>query len=420
MLLIYDSKCQLCKNLAYKIHFSTDTAVEIQPLNSPAAHQSLKQFYPDGWTHDFYVVQNGRCKKGVWAVPTLARAVGARHMASLLAEYGYYRLSPKSCARVHQNGAGRTDGTQLSKRRFIKLAAMTPLLAGFSKVARAYPLSEAPAEGGFLVHVAEINTDQGDNFQVKTYRCTTCGRTPVKENGLSNGSTARLIEKSDLLNTRVKALATNGDEPLLKIQRVQYEKSSVNAGERLDTQMTVVASMLDHPNYNLSVSVGEGRATTLVGMAQHDLPLPALDFVVVHGETADAASYFAAYAQGVRGLAKLHASEGRPGLATIYREVESGLSELGGRYAEAVDVSVQPIRNEFVLTSMPEALRFFGLPSQIREQQQKAAAEASGCDCTCSCGVCCGCGCTLGLCVSPDPCFCDCCVGCGCGCGCCA
>src|SRR4051812_30530729 len=163
MILFYDSKCQICRKLAQKIYFSSQQAVEIKPLASEEARQTLDRFYPDGWAHDFYVVHDGTCTKGLPALPKLARAVGLRRMTSLLGEYASYQLSPRTCGPAE---------VQTSKRNFIKYAAMTPLLAGFSKLAAAAPLMDAHSEGnGFLVHVAEVHGDDTGAFQPKVYRC---------------------------------------------------------------------------------------------------------------------------------------------------------------------------------------------------------------------------------------------------------
>ena len=35
MLLIYDHKCSLCRNLAYKIHSNSEKRIDIQALSNP-------------------------------------------------------------------------------------------------------------------------------------------------------------------------------------------------------------------------------------------------------------------------------------------------------------------------------------------------------------------------------------------------
>jgi predicted DCC family thiol-disulfide oxidoreductase YuxK len=53
MLLLYDHKCNLCQNLAYKIHINTRKKVTIQSLSDPETSEILRAFYPNGWSHDF-------------------------------------------------------------------------------------------------------------------------------------------------------------------------------------------------------------------------------------------------------------------------------------------------------------------------------------------------------------------------------
>lgn len=402
MLLLYDSKCSLCKKLAYDIHFSSGQSIDIESLYSPGAQEVLAKVYPQGWAHDFYLIQNGSCKRGARALPSLMRAVGVKRMTSLCAEYGYIKLRPRTCDR------GGADRMHPSKRHFLRYAAMAPLAYVFSKLAYAEPVAPNVESGTFLVHIAEVISEGAGRYTARAYECTDCARTAVKEKGVSAGSTVALLEKKELL-----ALTS----PQLKIQRVTYLKTAAASdGAHLSTNMTVCATMLDTALYNLSVSVGQGQTTSLVALGQHDLPLPAIDFVVYRGEGDDASSYFSAYAAGVAELARLHSRAGRSNLGRTYLEMNRGLTEMGTRYAESVTDVATPIRNELVLTSMPEALKFFGLPGRL---VPKTGASDSSCDCSCSCGACCGCGCTLGICVTPDPCFCDCCIGCGCGCGCC-
>lgn len=141
-------------------------------------------------------------------------------------------------------------------------------------------------------------------------------------------------------------------------------------------------------------------------MIQHDLPLPALDGVVFKTLAADAASHFAAYAEGVRALAELYTDKGRTPLAQLYRQIGEGLAAIGAPFTDAVGEPLVTNTNELLITSMPEALRFARLPKELNVSQEAAA----GCDCSCDCNLCCGCGCSLGICLTEIPCFCDCCV----------
>jgi hypothetical protein len=408
-LLLYDSKCSLCRSLAYKIHFFAENGVQIVPLSSPEAHEVLNRFYPDGWPHDFYVVQNDTCRRGVRALPALFGLLGPRRTAAIMAEYGYLQLSkakPQTCGNAALEGIP-------SKRNFLKLAALSPLLYGFSRFRGEDPI-ESPRGGlikGFQVNVAEVERN-GDKFSVRAYECDNCKRREAfKGRKVMTGMSAHLIENATLREQAVPHLAVNGSAvPHLKVKRVETETQSSSGASK---RQTVYAGLLDHPSYGLSVSAGDTQKSSVAAMARHDVPLPVLDFVIFRTEGDDSDGYFAAYARGVEELERLHAGQGRREMVQAYREIRKGLLSLQGPFRDAVGGSLLPTRNELLLTSMPEALKFYRSPV-------RANAEAGPCDCSCSCATCCGCGCTLGVCISPLPCDCDCCIGCGCGCGCCA
>lgn len=415
MLLVYDSKCGICRNLAQKVHAMSDQRIEIQPLSSPEAHRVLSKFYPDGWAHDFYVVRNDKCRKGIMALPRLMKDVGVRNMASLMAEYGSLRFKANAAANGNGNGAQR------SKRDLLKFAALSPLMLAFSKPERSGAGSEDSQPGRLKIHVAEVERLGAGQFKVRAYRCDDCLKQPEKMTGVPQGSAAHPIENKMLTEGPVSGLELlKGQSASYKIKRVRYERESVRNGSVSRDMKTIHSSMLEHSRYNLVLSFGEGFRTTAAGMAQHDLPIPALDYVIMKGDpAADAVEHFAAYAAGVRELARLHEREGRGELARVYRDMARGLGISGERFEKQVGRSILPGRNEFVITSMPEVMKFVQKPAHLKVTQEDDVTEAA-CTCECSCGVCCGCGCSLGFCLEPvSPCGCDCCIACGCGCGCC-
>lgn len=146
MLLVYDHKCGLCRNLAYKIHFNAGSKIEIKALSDPDVVPMLQKFYPNGWTHDFYVVHDGVCRKGLWGLPKLLTALGVKNSAALLSEYATYRL-----ARAVSAG----NGFQQSRRNLLKSMAATPLLYGFSKVTLPNAFN-SPPQHGLSVHIAQV------------------------------------------------------------------------------------------------------------------------------------------------------------------------------------------------------------------------------------------------------------------------
>ena len=411
MLLFYDSKCSICRTLAYKLHFLTGKNLEIQSLYSPEAEETLSRYYPNGWEHDFYIVHNDSCRKGLRALPSLMRSVGFKRMASLASEYGSYKLAPTTCS--HANGEGLVH----PKRNFLKLAAMTPLLYGFSRVRLENPLdSEKPVEG-FGIHVAEVEKVGPDEFQVRAYRCAKCHRPPVPEKGLPPGAAKRLLDRTTLAEDSIDGFSTKAQGLAnFRIQRIEYERDLPKNGTLVTERRLIRSAMLDHPLYNLSVNISESGERMLAGMARHDLPIPMLDYVIFRPAVEeDAATHLAAYEAGLLELAKLHRREERKALAHTYAEMAKGFSELAQRFDNGKAELLWPAENEIIVTSMPELLRFVQRPDHLQKQEAVA-----GCDCSCSCAACCGCGCSLGICVEPfSPCGCDCCLACGCGCGCC-
>lgn len=409
MLLLYDAKCPVCRTLAQRIHFVTEKKVEIRSLSTPEAHTVLEKFYPEGWPHDFYVVENGSCKRGVRALPRLLKSVGVKHMAGLLAEFGQYKLAPRTCAQ------GNGEAAQVSKRNMLKLAALSPLLYGFSKVKGEDPF-EKPIDG-FLVNVAEVEKLGLNEFQAHAYRCKNCQRLPKKLTGAPPHSEIHMIEDTVLAEGAVPKLAAKAGGAAFKVKRIQFQRESEDHGKVSTVARSLYTALLDHPRFGIAMNFGQSEVTSLAAMANHDLPAAVLDWVVFRTEADDAAAHFAAYAEGVRALARLHDREGRPELSDVYLQMADGFAEMPARFERAVGTSVVPLRNELVITSMPEALRFVQFPPNLKRADLNAAA--AGCDCSCSCNVCCGCGCGLGICFTPFPCFCDCCISCGCGCGCC-
>lgn len=417
MLLLYDGHCSVCRTLAQKIHFESDKDVDIRSLSSADAHEALEPHYPDGWDHDFYVIDNGSCRKGVRALPKLTKKVGLGTMTSLMAEYGRARLAPKASTCAQENGHA-----DASKRNFLKAAALAPVMLGLSKMSR-HDLTDTPTDG-FQVHVAEVEDLGNGELRVDTYACSQCRKTPSNLKDVPEGASASLIERETLADDTLGELATvGGAAPRYAIQKVRYEKRTPVNGSLQTRVIQVHGGMVEHPEFQLSVSLGQGGTVGLAGMARHHLPVPVLDQVVLKSTGTDAATHLKALQEGVRGLVQLHERKGSKALVQVYRQVLATLEALPNRYDDTVLQEILPTQNQFVLTSMPEMLRFVGLPGNVKDFQiassNQEVAVDSACDCSCSCSACCGCGCTAGICVGPLPCDCDCCLGCGCGCGCC-
>lgn len=418
MLLFYDGQCSLCRTLAQRIHFESDKEVGIHPLSSSKAQKVLDTHYPEGWEHDFYVVDDNWCRKGARALPRLTKAVGFGTMMSMLAEYGRTKLAPKAQTCV-SNGNGQADA---SKRNFLKAAALAPVMLGLSKMSR-HDLTDHPMEG-FQIHVAEVEDLGAGEFRVDTYACPQCQRSAEPMRDVPQGASAHLIERETLADGVLREMVTTGQSaPRFVSQKIRYEKQIPSNGSVRKQVVQVHGGMVDHPEFQLAVNLGQGGAIGLAGMARHHLPLPVLDQVVLKTTGTDARTHLRALQEGVRGLLGLHEENGLTSLAAVYRQVLAALEVLPARFDDGVLQEILPSRNQLVLTSMPEMLRFAGMPATVRDFQMATASQVvvdeEPCDCSCSCSACCGCGCTLGICVGPLPCDCDCCLGCGCGCGCC-
>src|SRR6266571_4230550 len=418
MLLLYDHKCTFCRNLAYKIHLSTAKTVDIRALSDPEAARILEKFYPEGWSHDFYIVENGACRKGLRALPKLLKTLGPARFGSALAEYLTFKLSQTSCELRHDG-----HGVQVSKRNLLKYAAMTPVLYGAAKLPKLEePFRESP--GGILVHIAEVDPRGSRDYAARAYRCDQCLR-PTSHYGVAPaGSKTRTLEESVLREATVRSSSLNGSgtaSPRVRQSVIESERSV--DGQVLRRTMTMHNGLLDDPRYNVSINVGYGPVTTaartaqaasLAGMIGYDLPVPVADFVVYHGaEGEDVARHLNAYVAGIRELSRLHAEEGRTELARLYGQIESGVGLVASAFDEAVPERRVPIKNKLTISPMPEVLRYVELPSNLDVRVQGCT-----CSCSCCCGCCCGCGCgcALGFCLPPG--ICTCCCGCVCGCGC--
>jgi|GEM_PF-4383700 len=411
MQLIYDAKCSICRNLAQKIHLLSEQEVEIRALSDPRAQETLDKFHPDGWEHDFYVIDGDRCRRGALALPRLTGALGARKMASVLAEFSYQKLAPSSCTTG--------NGVMRSKRTLLKAAAVSPVLLGLSKFTPEDPFRASIP--GFKVHIAEVESLGGGEFRAHAYRCDECLREPKKLEPLAKGASAEVIEDKvlrgpDGQDARGQARVADG---AMKIKRVRYEKSTpVNGGVERSVR-TAFSLLSDHQRYGIAANFGRtDTVTSFAGLVHHDLPHTVVDWVVLKSEVDDAATLFAAQAEGIRALARLHERSARGEMADLYRQIAPNFLSFRRPFTDAVGEPMLTNTNELLITSMPEALRFVQLPKELRSIEV-GPEVAAACDCSCSCNVCCGCGCGLGICFTPFPCFCDCCISCGCGCGCC-
>lgn len=426
--LVYDGKCSLCRNLAYKIQVAARGPVQIRALTDPEATQLLARAFPDGWSHDFYLFYNGRCKKGVSALRGLRSVLGSKQLALLLAEYTRIRLSQELGRTDDRSQAGSSAGSSIARRNVLKAAAITPVMYPISKLPRmADPFEERP--NGILVNVSEV-TRRGSRYSATARRCEECIREPLPVRGVTESAKPpRVLENehvrkgSVVLQEPGEGQGQAAESGSLEIERTRIELQG--GGENSDGQhtMTVYHALLDARRYNIGFGVaqegqtgvsGDSGPVSLAGMVGHDQPMPVVDLISYDGAGTDVGSHLDAYRSGVRELAKLHKAEGRVALTRLYEQIDAGFLALARSFEGAVSEALMPASNSFAVTSMPELFRFVDIP--VGGSEVGTASHLCNCSlgCCCGCGTCIGCGFTVGFCSSP---LCGACTGCGCGCG---
>jgi hypothetical protein len=421
MLLVYDHKCNLCRNLAYKVHITTKKQVEIKALSDPEAMEVLRKFYPDGWSHDFYVIENGACRKGMRGLTKLMKSLGVKGMAGLLSEYSAFKIAKSAHAAT-------TNGHQPTRRTMMKYAALAPVVTGLSKLSLADPFKSSA--GDFSVHIAQATEGDGeDGWIANAWRCDQCVGTTPK---FGRGSMDTKLSSVDtiLTDTSVPFHFDGHNSANIKVIKKVLTTDTIKDGVPLHRVMDIYSILLDHPRFNIAFNVGNGPVTsptrgaeigtTIAVMINHDLPIPNIDFIAIENNdyVYNSAQYPYAYRSGIQALADLHRNGAFKALSRVYKGIADSMELMEAEVEKAVPETLLPIHSKVVITSLPELMKFTNIPSTVN-----FGAAVVGCDCTltccCGCGTCLGCGCTLGLCFPPAPCFCNACLGCGCGCGAC-
>ncbi len=416
MLLVYDHKCPLCRNLAYKIHFNAGGKIDIKALSDPDVVPILQKFYPNGWTHDFYVVHDGVCRKGLRGLPKLLRSLGLKNSAALLSEYSRYKLA---------RAASAGNGFQQSRRNVLKFTAASPLLFGFSKFSLPDPF-QSPPQNGFSVHVAQVQQrEEYGGWTTTAWRCDECVLSSPRF-GQGGTGTTTLANEVTLLDTTLSGGDENHNQSTLRVLRRTLESSAVRDGVSVPGVVEVYTSLLNHPRYNITLNISRGGLTgkpletAITGMIGHDVPLPNVDYVVFENSyKLYATDYLPAFDQGLQNLKKLHFQEGSHALGQVYEEIGNGLRILKVKLEQIVPETLVPQHDKLVITSLPELMKFAELPPTVKVGELFALGCGCSCSCCCGAGGCCGCGCSLGVCIPSPICGCCCGFGVGCGCGCC-
>ena len=456
--LLYDAKCPVCRNLALKVHNHARKPIEIVALSDPQASERLKSFYPNGWDHDFYLLENGSCRKGVSAIPKLVGALGVKRFGSLLAEYATYRINKRACStkgrdkaaeHTHGNGNGHDGPT---RRSLLAYAAAAPLLA-LSKVPRlGDPFEGQPSERmpDIGINFALVWRDTDGSFRTEVRSAAKSAIRPSADFGgktVNNkkitGRDQQVLEQSANFGQPASRIASEAAADAQFLLRREHMDVEGPGGEA--RFMDTFAYAADYGRYSLTLNVGNGTvgirnrtvvAATMSGMIRHDLALPLVDIVSFGGfaGSEDAGAHFDAYAAAVSALRRFHAAAGRASVATLYESIEEGLRSAAKVYRRNVSAELKPLKSTITITSMPELMQFVDSKVELGRIRKELASSgvtgveadpevvASGCNCECSCDCCCGCGCGCGCGFCGCACICECCCscGCGCGCGCCA
>lgn len=421
MILLYDHKCNLCRTLAYKIHISTGKRIEIKSLTDPEAESMLRSFYPGGWSHDFYVIENNQCHKGLRALIKLVKPLGPGKMARLLSEYSAFKIA--------RSASGAQNGHQPSRRNVLKYAALVPVASGLSKLALADPFKSA--DGDFRVNIARVTAeDTPGSWQTDAWHCKTCVQSTPKFKQ-SPMDIQQSVQQTVLQDTSVVLPLANGGKSNLRILKTAISADVASNGATVHREMDIFAAVLDHPRFKMTFNIGNGgvtttsgfepQATTISVMINHDLPIANVDLIAFESSyQLNYAHYPDAYAAAIKALGRLHQQNGSTALAHLYTGLDSALALVKSEFEKFVPDSFVPIHSKGVITALPELMRFIEPPSNVNF----GTALTGGCDagCSCSCSACCGCSCSVGLgvCIPPlPPCGCGCCASCGCGCGAC-
>jgi hypothetical protein len=452
--LLYDAKCAVCRNLALKVHAHARKPIEIVALSDPEASRRLASFYPEGWDHDFYLLENGSCRKGLSAIPKLVGALGAKQFGSLLAEYATYRITKRTCGtKDHDHGTKQAggNGEGPTRRRMLAYAAAAPLLA-LSKIPRlGDPFKAGPPERlpDIGINFALVWRDADGSFRTEVRPASKSAMRAAADfggkkatNKKITGRDQQILEQSPNFGDpvgRVAAQAAGDSQFVLRREHMDVEGPGGEA-----RFMDTFAYAADYGRYSLTLNVGNGTvgirnrtvvAATMSGMIRHDLAMPLVDMISFAGlaGSEDAAAHFDAYAAAVNALGRFHAGAGRARVATVYESIEEGLRTAAKVYRRNVTAELKPLKSTITITSMPELMQFVDAKAELSRIRQELAAStpaveadpevvASGCNCECSCDCCCGCGCGCGCGLCGCMCICECCCscGCGCGCGCCA
>ncbi len=441
-IVVYDGKCDICRQLASKINNLSGDDVSILPLESQDAQELLERFYPEDPGHDFYFVNEDSCSKGLRAVPKIVQATGVREFGGLMTEYFDLKslASQSEDCSCDQDGmsapaVSSASGGRLSRRTFagVAAAAATTLMPG-TAVGRQQERIQTGPPRDLEVRVATVTRNGRGEFDTDINNRPGLAHKPPsfdeKAEKESKSQRASSVSRStDEVNL---AKDTFGEDGQLRIDRVSSVYDLTNADSRVQQaarlqddvaddagKMDVYSGVVDARRFELAINVGRGPAvlegntpdiaTTMASKVQHDLAYPAVDFVLPKTPDASATEYIDAYAAGVGSLQSFYSENGISEMASVYGEVKEGLRKARSSFVRSVDGSgLTPMSSYLGVSGIPNFARY-ALPP---EESQPIVTKGISCGSGCGCGIelCCGCGLGIGVCTAPIGKICGCCV----------
>lgn len=449
--LLYDAMCGMCRTLAYKFRESAKEDVEIVALSSPKAEQILGEFYPNGWEHDYYLVSDGTCRKGIRALPHVGKIAGVRNSGALIKEYASHTLQSSQCDECdqdhdhseQQSGADNGSiGSAVSRRTFAGMlsAAAVPLspLSGLASATDDQQYPRPPAD--LRVRVATVTQDGNDGFETTIQSRPDLIRSQHALKGKSSSSEedSGSSQASSETTTLSEGSLASGDP--VQVQKMEsaiqlpdpdpkMRTAMEKAGDRQLVRTTSYHGFVDHERYGLNVHTGRGPAvtedegptvaTTMAGIIEHDVAQPIIDYIVVDIDDVQVATHTRAYVEASEALAQFYAGNDNMQMGTLYKEIANGMREVQDEFeGNVTDQQFVPSSSYVAISGLPQFEGFAELPEE--GQSDEVTGYACSLSCGCNFKTCCSCGVGCGLCL-PSPCkACGCCVaGCACSVSCC-
>jgi hypothetical protein len=132
-LLIFDSSCYFCKNLAINISRISKNMIKMRSLSCTGIRRLIQAYYGE-FKHTYYLIRKNEknivIHRGIRVIPQIMKHLGFKNSLKLL-----YTLSTNgrhSCVRCSENKLGRISGhVQPARRMFLNLAilGLTSLLS---------------------------------------------------------------------------------------------------------------------------------------------------------------------------------------------------------------------------------------------------------------------------------------------------